>query len=582
MKIAGGEHVPLHTDAEYHWFTRIRVHIPVVTDPAVRFYCGSRSAHLSAGEAWIFDNSRPHRVENSSATSRIHLVFDTQGSKEFWDKVKATNDTTPFVPYRQQIDARVPLEPYCFEVLTPQDIHQLTTDIAAEAKHLTATLGRFRDRWQKTFAQYGHTRAGELAYWQLIEDLKAVLRDVCLDEQARYAARMIGSMLKTTNRSVIPRRSEPSVKRPVLKMDSDGRYQMSSEIRLKKQKEGWKLYPPGSDASLALPQKFVEVLKCFQTLATAEQAFSSGTNLLTTDYDEFSEIANKLLALRFLAEDIAPPDFEQPVFIVSAPRAGAALLFEALARCQNIWMVDNKGIDWIEIRAKLSPASDCLIDEDATPEIVSNLKRFITEHLVDRQSNMYGHFPLKTRPNRVRFLDQNLRHGLRIPFLQTVFPHARFVFVYRNPPESISSILAGWRSGKLVVHKNLPGWPLRRWSFPLPPGWQKMKPSSLSEVAAFQWTAINTRILDDLEALPENTRCLVRYTDLVAKPKDQIERVCAFVHFEWDADSISNPLPFSAGTLSEPFPDKWFKDKTEIDPVLPLTEKVVTRIDRWT
>lgn len=84
MRLAPRAIVPEHADINYHWHTRVRLHIPVFTRPEVRFYCDGRSAHMGAGEAWIFDNWRRHHVENGSDHERIHLVADTTGTAAFW------------------------------------------------------------------------------------------------------------------------------------------------------------------------------------------------------------------------------------------------------------------------------------------------------------------------------------------------------------------------------------------------------------------------------------------------------------------------------------------------------------------
>lgn len=51
MRIAAGGSVPQHSDINYHWFHRVRLHVPVVTRPEVRFHCGGESVHMAAGEA---------------------------------------------------------------------------------------------------------------------------------------------------------------------------------------------------------------------------------------------------------------------------------------------------------------------------------------------------------------------------------------------------------------------------------------------------------------------------------------------------------------------------------------------------
>ena len=84
MRLTPGAGVPEHADINYHWHTRVRLHIPIFTWPEVRFHCDGQSVHMAAGEAWIFDNWRRHHVENKASAERIHLVADTTGTAAFW------------------------------------------------------------------------------------------------------------------------------------------------------------------------------------------------------------------------------------------------------------------------------------------------------------------------------------------------------------------------------------------------------------------------------------------------------------------------------------------------------------------
>jgi hypothetical protein len=63
------------------------VHVPIVTQPSVRFECGDAAINMGEGECWIFDTWRQHRVLNDARESRIHLVVDTVGGADFWNLV---------------------------------------------------------------------------------------------------------------------------------------------------------------------------------------------------------------------------------------------------------------------------------------------------------------------------------------------------------------------------------------------------------------------------------------------------------------------------------------------------------------
>src|SRR5687767_6339120 len=76
MRIDGNAEATPHVDTNYYWLSRVRIHVPIVTDPAVMFTCGTKSLHMRAGEAWIFDTWRTHNVVNPNPTRRVHLVID--------------------------------------------------------------------------------------------------------------------------------------------------------------------------------------------------------------------------------------------------------------------------------------------------------------------------------------------------------------------------------------------------------------------------------------------------------------------------------------------------------------------------
>lgn len=84
MRLSGHAEVTVHVDQGYYWAERMRVHVPIVTQPGVRFECGNAVVNMAAGECWIFDTWRPHRVLNDAEASRVHLVVDTVGGDGFW------------------------------------------------------------------------------------------------------------------------------------------------------------------------------------------------------------------------------------------------------------------------------------------------------------------------------------------------------------------------------------------------------------------------------------------------------------------------------------------------------------------
>src|SRR3546814_1169901 len=47
MRLSGRSQLAAHVDTNYYWQERMRVHVPIVTTPAVRFHCGESDINRS-------------------------------------------------------------------------------------------------------------------------------------------------------------------------------------------------------------------------------------------------------------------------------------------------------------------------------------------------------------------------------------------------------------------------------------------------------------------------------------------------------------------------------------------------------
>jgi len=73
----------------------VRLHIPIVTDPAVEFYLDGQRIDMKPGELWYLNLNLPHRVKNNSTVDRVHLVLDCVVNDWFTELYKRsiTNQT---------------------------------------------------------------------------------------------------------------------------------------------------------------------------------------------------------------------------------------------------------------------------------------------------------------------------------------------------------------------------------------------------------------------------------------------------------------------------------------------------------
>ena len=175
MRLAGQAEVTPHVDQGYYWTDRVRVHVPIVTQPTVRFQCDGVVVNMAAGECWIFDTWREHKVENDATRSRIHLVVDTVGGPAFWELVARgrTHDAPPkdWSP-RLVTPATVP-PPLARErynipvVMSPWEIHYRLNgllDEADQAAQPTRDARRLVDgffrAWRSLWVQYADSGEG--------------------------------------------------------------------------------------------------------------------------------------------------------------------------------------------------------------------------------------------------------------------------------------------------------------------------------------------------------------------------------------------------------------------------------------
>ncbi len=266
----------------------------------------------------------------------------------------------------------------------------------------------------------------------------------------------------------------------------------------------------------------------------------------------------------------------RPIIIVSPPRSGSSLLFETLAGSPDVWTVGGESHRVLEGIPALHPRSRAwesnrLDAADADQRMVRIVRRRFRAAVRDRDGRPP---PLDGRP--LRLLEKTPRNALRLPFLRTVFPYATFVVLHRNPAETMSSMLEGWRSGRYVSYPRLPGWTGLPWSFLLVPRWRSLDPDDLASTVAFQWATTTRTLLDDLSGVDPGYVLTVRYDDLVADPRAVISELCARLELRWDRP-VPHSLPLSSTTLTAPEPDKWRRGEAELAPMLGAVEAVAAR-----
>jgi Aspartyl/Asparaginyl beta-hydroxylase len=73
--LAGGR-ILSHRDSHPSFGAGHRIHVPIATNPRVRFMIDGRPVRLEVGHAYEINNQKTHSVMNKGTTDRIHFIFD--------------------------------------------------------------------------------------------------------------------------------------------------------------------------------------------------------------------------------------------------------------------------------------------------------------------------------------------------------------------------------------------------------------------------------------------------------------------------------------------------------------------------
>ena len=193
MRLTGHAEVSEHCDVNYYWRDRMRVHVPIITQPVVKFYCGDAVAHMAAGECWIFDTWSLHRVINDQTQSRVHLVADTVGGERMYQLMangRLPDQPAPAGWAPRPVAATLDRPALEFEtrnvpvVMSPWEIREHISFLLSEAipnqsntVHVAQLASRFIHAWRAVWSAYGDDEAGWPRYQVLLDafsrDLKA-------------------------------------------------------------------------------------------------------------------------------------------------------------------------------------------------------------------------------------------------------------------------------------------------------------------------------------------------------------------------------------------------------------------------
>jgi uncharacterized protein (TIGR03032 family) len=215
--------------------------------------------------------------------------------------------------------------------------------------------------------------------------------------------------------------------------------------------------------------------------------------------------------------------------------------------------------------------SNRLTGADVEARAVEELRGRLKAGLTDTAGNRPG-----LDASGLRWVDGQPRNALRVPFLAAVAPDSQFVYIHREPSETVPAMLQVWETGNRVSYPELPDWPGPAWSLPLVPGWRDLAGRPLPEIVTEQWLRLTGTLLDDLEGLPPERWCVTDFKALLNDPLRELERICEFVAVE-ASETVTRPLRSLRDQLAVSDGDGAGEVPPELGELLPRTEKLAER-----
>jgi len=284
-----------------------------------------------------------------------------------------------------------------------------------------------------------------------------------------------------------------------------------------------------------------------------------------------------LVQLRNLRCLTGVPRLYRPVFVVGCSRSGTTLVYKTFSESRQLGSLQKETHDfWASLHTPEERNWD-------THEIPESFASESDRRLVSRF--------FYTSTGHTRFVDTNNQNGLSISYLHALFPDAHFVFIKRSPGDNINSLIHGWGkadefatwSRRLSETVEIENGLYRNWCFFLADGWRQYTRSSIEEVCAFQYRALNEAILGARTKIPENQWHELFYEELIADPvegfravfhasglafDDHLERHCRQV--------LSNPY----NAFSEIRVDKWKEspNRVKIERALPIVQETAAKL----
>lgn len=251
-------------------------------------------------------------------------------------------------------------------------------------------------------------------------------------------------------------------------------------------------------------------------------------------------VARVVRVVRETVDDVRPWRlFDRPVFVLAVPGSGVALLSNLLQGHPALWSWRGEAtVAWLGAlpAGHAESQGDTWPVSDATEALRRRVERSlfrggVAERVHQREEPKGLHDRLAHSP--IRYLDTTPANSCRVEVLAALWPDARFVFLHRDGPSNVASLVEAWDRAVGVGDLALAGGRQVEWRLLRPEGWVDHLDETVVEKCAFQWNAANASILRGLDDVDPARVAEVRHGDLVDLPLETARRLCEFAEVGW-------------------------------------------------
>jgi hypothetical protein len=216
-------------------------------------------------------------------------------------------------------------------------------------------------------------------------------------------------------------------------------------------------------------------------------------------------------------------------FLVGCARSGTSILGEAIAEHPQVTYLFEVSSIWNDLVP--DRPDHRLSRPDATADVARAIYPALASARDEAEKSARAGRPPKPQAEaeaeaqpgaRIAggnlLLEKNPKHVIRIPFLDALFPRAKFLHIVRDARDTVASLMFRNR-GDRWGHLEIPGWRdlLERY------------PAENHIRCAHQWrVAVSTARSDAKSLAPERYR-EVRYEDLLKEPREILRQVLEFL-----------------------------------------------------